>query len=98
MEVTSKQRYRRSENRERMRRRRARLQACGTGAAGVLRRQVNWLGWAPCRSCGGIFGAGVIEVDHTWPVGAGGCDTEDNVQTLCVPCHRVKTAIEATWP
>jgi len=36
------------------------------------------------------------EVDHIVPVGdgGGGCGL-DNLQTLCVPCHRAKTARQA---
>lgn len=102
MEVTldRRQRYRasergRAENRERMRRRRALLRGCGTRAADTLRRQVNWLGWALCRSCSAIHPAGGIEIDHVLPVIDGGCDSVDNVQPLCIACHRDKTAREA---
>lgn len=62
-----------------------------------MRRQINWLGWAPCRACGLIHSAPQIEVDHTWPLVLGGCDSANNVQPLCVRCHRIKTAIEASW-
>ena len=36
------------------------------------------------------------EVDHITPVWEGGTDAENNLQSLCPPCHRAKTAIEAT--
>lgn len=99
---TRKQRYRvsergRAENRERMRRRRARLQACGTKAGDMLRRRIAWLGWAVCADCYGVHPACAIEIDHKVPVIDGGCDSASNVQALCIPCHRAKTAQEALW-
>jgi len=36
------------------------------------------------------------EVDHVTPLWAGGADDESNFQSLCVPCHAVKTEREAT--
>lgn len=99
MEMTPKQRYRvsekgRAENRERMRRRRAYIRAFGTGAADLLRCAINATGWWPCAHCGEHLPACMIEVDHTVPLIGGGTDTADNVQGLCVPCHRAKTASE----
>ncbi len=41
-----------------------------------------------CRLC---KTAGVpLEVDHVVPVGRGGSDALDNLQTLCIPCNRGK--------
>ena len=36
------------------------------------------------------------EVDHVRPFSQGGTDTDDNKRAICVPCHRAKTAREAT--
>ncbi|MBD3175775.1 MAG: hypothetical protein GF320_11380 [Armatimonadia bacterium] len=35
------------------------------------------------------------EIDHKTPLWAGGANHVDNLQVLCVPCHREKTAREA---
>lgn len=35
------------------------------------------------------------EVDHIVPVWDGGTDEDENLQSLCKPCHRAKTAREA---
>ena len=44
-----------------------------------------------CRLCGDD----AREVDHIKPKANGGTDDEDNLQALCVACHRVKTAKES---
>lgn len=36
-----------------------------------------------------------VEYDHRVPLWAGGPNTLENIQTLCVPCHRAKTKREA---
>ncbi|MGW0087840.1 HNH endonuclease [Streptomyces sp. NPDC003328] len=41
-----------------------------------------------CVQCGAHEG---LEVDHVVPVAQGGTWTLDNAQTLCEPCHLVKT-------
>lgn len=50
-----------------------------------------------CVQCGyeGTPRAGDLHADHIVPVAEGGQDELDNVQTLCVPCHRPKTQAEA---
>jgi len=35
------------------------------------------------------------DCDHRTPVWEGGTDADHNLQSLCKPCHRAKTAIEA---
>lgn len=47
----------------------------------------------PCR----LLGASVParEVDHVRPLWDGGTDAEANMQAICVPCHRNKSAAEA---
>lgn len=34
------------------------------------------------------------EVDHKVPLHRGGKDDETNMQSLCIPCHKAKTAAE----
>ena len=34
------------------------------------------------------------QVDHIIPVSKGGKDADDNLQTLCIKCHSVKTSKE----
>lgn len=42
-----------------------------------------------CVHCGARE---ALEVDHVIPIAQGGTWTLDNAQTLCKPCHVVKTA------
>ena len=38
-----------------------------------------------------------IQVDHVNPLWSGpGLDVDDNLQSLCAPCHAIKTASEAS--
>lgn len=46
-----------------------------------------------CRAAGRVEAA--HEVDHRVPVNEGGTDHPDNLQSLCIPCHKTKTAAEA---
>ena len=48
---------------------------------------------AACRSRGVV--AAAEEVDHVVPLHLGGGDGDENLQSLCVECHRAKTASEA---
>ncbi len=50
------------------------------------RRQMSFLGFDPGRS--------LWEVDHILPLSAGGSNLMGNVQTLCQPCHTIKTRAE----
>jgi 5-methylcytosine-specific restriction protein A len=34
------------------------------------------------------------QVDHVLPKAFGGSDDDDNLQSICVPCHKAKTALE----
>ena len=105
MPATAEQRSRyrtsergRAENRERMRRRRAAMRACGqTGAQAALRSALAWLGWGVCLHCFHVVPAGGLEADHRVPVIAGGCDTAGNIQPLCTGCHQAKTIQERAW-
>ncbi len=98
--MTPKQRYRlsdkgRTENRERMRRRRAAIRACGDGAAGRLRIEVDAAGLGRCAECGQLYWDIGLDVDHIERIVDGGCDTDENVQLLCRAHHNAKTAREA---
>lgn len=47
----------------------------------------------PCQRNGRVTVA--TQVDHIKPKAAGGTDDEDNLQSICKPCHDVKTQREA---
>lgn len=65
------------------------------GDAGV-RRRLRWLNEHPlcvhCEQRGRVSAA--AEVDHVVPLSEGGADDDSNLQSLCVPCHKEKTARE----
>ena len=46
-----------------------------------------------CQACGIITLK--LEVDHIVNRARGGLDDEENLQALCIPCHKLKTAAEA---
>ncbi|WP_256681066.1 HNH endonuclease [Pseudomonas sp. JUb52] len=46
-----------------------------------------------CQACGLV--AADAEVDHIVNLAQGGGEGDENLQTLCGPCHRAKTAREA---
>jgi len=51
-----------------------------------------------CRHCA-LLGVVALatQVDHVRPLWSGsGLDTDDNLQSLCAPCHAIKTASEAS--
>lgn len=66
------------------------------GRKGVELRKRRLRNEPLCRHC---FAKGIItpadQVDHIIPLSAGGTDTDDNIQCLCLQCHAVKTASEA---
>ena len=47
-----------------------------------------------CRVCGMITKD--LEVDHIVNVAQGGTDDDENLQAICIPCHKVKTARESS--
>lgn len=53
-----------------------------------LRAQAFRMYGKTCNYCGDVGN----EVDHVIELAAGGDDSIDNVQVLCSPCHKVKTA------
>ena len=61
-----------------------------------LRREVRGRGRAKkLRERGFLPRRSLWELDHVVPLIEGGSHELDNLQTLCVPCHRKKTAAEA---
>jgi 5-methylcytosine-specific restriction protein A len=48
----------------------------------------------PCRAAGRV--AASTEVDHIQPLEQGGADDRANLQGICAPCHRNKSARERT--
>ena len=47
-----------------------------------------------CQACLPRVKAGT-HVDHITPKAQGGADSDDNLQTLCYPCHKAKTASDS---
>ncbi len=47
-----------------------------------------------CRSCLEPYSELKLECDHIIPLSKGGEDSIHNTQTLCIPCHRLKTNME----
>jgi len=49
-----------------------------------------------CRYCGRQYPVSELVGDHIIPIAAGGSEFDlDNVQTLCVCCHKIKTKNDA---
>lgn len=44
-----------------------------------------------CQICGRVADRGEGEVDHRIPLAQGGSDESNNLQWLCIECHRAKT-------
>ena len=65
------------------------------GRAAVERR-AHWLRAHPlclhCEQAGRVSVA--QEVDHITALEHGGADSENNLQSLCIPCHLAKTRAE----
>jgi 5-methylcytosine-specific restriction protein A len=59
--------------------------------ARILRRDAGLC--QPCSRAGRVTAA--TEVDHIVNKARGGDDGDDNLQSICVDCHRRKTAAEA---
>ena len=47
----------------------------------------------PCKEAGRVCLA--VQVDHITPKAKGGTDGDDNLQPICDPCHKAKTARDA---
>ena len=74
-----------------------RMRGAGGGAA-RLRRQVNTQGGSSCMACGSWHLATDIVIDHVVPLSNNGTDLDDNVQPLCIACHRLKNRREQSSP
>lgn len=63
-----------------------------TGRRLQERRLRLWAARPHCAACGALtrYPDG-FEVDHVVPLAAGGADTDDNCQVLCIACHESKT-------
>jgi len=62
-----------------------------TQAWRILRKQVIQRDDGYCQRCGT---PGANQVDHIVPLAEGGTDALENLQLLCEPCHRSKSAQE----
>lgn len=87
-----------SEARRRIRRRdRGRCNVCRVFTH-ALRRKMRKLGRGRAkaiRELGFKPGQSFWELDHIIPLVDGGSHEDENLQTLCTPCHSKKTAVEA---
>jgi 5-methylcytosine-specific restriction endonuclease McrA len=87
-----------SEARKRIRRRdRGRCKACSLDTY-ALRREMRKIGRGRAREIrkrGFKPGKSFWELDHITPLIDGGGHGDENLQTLCTPCHTEKTALEA---
>lgn len=83
------------EARRRVRKRdRGVCRACGVDT-NILRRQIQGRGRAVrLRELGFVPRRSLWELDHRVPLVDGGSHELSNLQTLCVPCHRSKSAQE----
>ena len=66
-----------------------------TPVANKLSRTLRNLPAERCRSCDLVYPPRFLNVDHIVPLIDGGTDVLDNLQILCVDCHRLKTTAEA---
>lgn len=80
---------------ERVRAKDSRRYASGDGAQKKLRAMLNKeLAWR-CSLCRVTFPPHALEVDHRVPLRQGGRDVAENLQILCIPCHRAKSTQES---
>lgn len=59
---------------------------------GRIRQRIMLRDQYTCRVCGRVTIHG--EVDHIVPLYAGGTESDENRQWLCIDCHRVKSERE----
>ncbi len=59
---------------------------------GDLRLKVFKRDGHKCKKCGNIFQSHELIGDHIIPIALGGDEWDmDNIQTLCIPCDKIKT-------
>lgn len=61
----------------------------------VLRCRVFVRDGLRCQMCARVFALDALRMDHIVRLADGGTDALTNLQTLCSPCHAVKTREEA---
>jgi len=76
------------------RRDRGRCRACGLDTKALSRRVRGRGRVAKLRALGFLPRRSLWELDHVIPLIDGGSHEPTNLQTLCAPCHRQKTAQE----
>lgn len=83
------------ELRKRIRRRdRGRCASCGLDTVELKRRMKGRGMWKRLQERGFVRRRSLWELDHIVPLIEGGGHEASNLQTLCVPCHRKKSAGE----
>ncbi len=83
------------ELRRRVRRRdRGRCAACRLDTYALKRRMKGRGMWSKLCEKGFVRRRALWELDHIVPLIDGGSHDPSNLQTLCAPCHREKTALE----
>lgn len=77
--------------------RRGSRQSRGYGAAWeALRKRILSRDKGLCQVCQASGRISIArEVDHKVPKAQGGTDDDSNLQAICTPCHKAKTAREA---
>lgn len=60
-----------------------------------LRDQILARDLFTCQHCQKVFDRHQLEVDHIINQARGGTDDPHNLQTLCKPCHTIKTQMES---
>lgn len=60
-----------------------------------LRDQILARDLYTCQVCGKVADADQLDVDHIVNIAQGGSDDKSNLQTLCKPCHKIKTQKES---
>ncbi|MGR9116947.1 MAG: HNH endonuclease [Gammaproteobacteria bacterium] len=60
---------------------------------GIRQRILDRDGYT-CASCKRVFRPLRLEVDHIIPLHLGGTEIDENRQTLCIQCHKIKSGSE----
>jgi len=66
-----------------------------SGSQRALRRQVLMRDRNTCQACGAQdFSGRTLHADHVVPLSKGGMNSVENMATLCIPCHKLKSAAD----